>query len=97
MKISTKIIEELTTIITALDAEKATCLWNNLILSKIFQDALKESDTSILDDLTSLTNEEEALTQDSVMSDGDMRQMLISCMDKMEPIVKTVGIESSEC
>jgi len=97
MKISTKIIEELTTIITALDAEKATCLWNNLISCRCFLDKLKESDVSILEDLQPLSSEMKALTQDSVMSDDDTRLMLIECMDKSESIAKTVGIESSEC
>lgn len=51
----------------------------------------------MLTDLQPLTNEDKAMTADSVVTDSDKRQMLISCMEGTDTIVATIGNESAEC
>lgn len=97
MILSPEVAKIITDKITELDDQKSTCLWNNLISCRCFLDALKDTEESILDDLAPITNEEKALTADTMLSDSDKRQMIISCMESSDPIIKTVGTETAEC
>lgn len=80
-----------------MDAEKATCVFNNLISCSCFVFALKESDSSIQDDLNSLSPEDAALTENAVLSDREMRDLMMSCIAKDDGVAKTIGVQTGTC
>lgn len=80
-----------------MDPDKANCVFTNLLACNCFISALKESDSSILDSLNNLSAEDTALTENAVLSDREMRDLLISCSGKDDGIAKLVGVQTGTC
>lgn len=94
---SPEIAAELKTILESLDADKANCVFNSLISCSCFVTALKDSDPSILDNLNSLSAEDAALTANQILTDREMRDLLIMCSGNDDAIAKTVGVNTGTC
>jgi len=72
-------------------------VWDHLTQCSCFIKALKESDSSLLEDLNGLSEQDKAATKNAILSDREMRDMIVDCSSKEDSVAKTVGLQTSDC